>query len=252
MADQLWKTDEKGPFLLTVRGELYLEQLEDMELGGIEMRDIIFSLAHTPRYRALTGGLFLSVAEHSVRAAAVAMVDHTWPHDRVLLARAALLHDAAEAVIGDIPKPLKDQLLYTPSEKGTWDFNVVERSIQRRILKKLNEDSPRAMPEISLRVKEIDELLYLVESLKIYGDRACREIGLPTVSQYAVAHGFSQGQRDVAVPGFWEADHAMGRMHHLGARLGLCGCGQRAYEVHDKAQMELALEQTEIETPVKH
>lgn len=78
---------------------------EAMNLG-----DIAHGLAMTTRY----GGqckFFYSVAEHSINvwryareyAKAQGMKDHV----SLSLQRAALMHDAQEAYLGDIPKPLK-------------------------------------------------------------------------------------------------------------------------------------------------
>lgn len=72
----------------------------------IELEDIAHALAHTCRY----GGHcdpFYSVAEHSVHVLERVLELEPGNAD---LARAALLHDAAEAYIGDFPSPLKRYL----------------------------------------------------------------------------------------------------------------------------------------------
>jgi len=68
----------------------------------IVLEDIAQGLANTARYCGQTRR-FYSVAEHSVHLARYAL-DH---FKDVRLARGALMHDAAEAYICDIPRPLK-------------------------------------------------------------------------------------------------------------------------------------------------
>lgn len=78
----------------------------------IQMQDIIWHLSHICRYN---GGVarFYSVAEHSVRVY------------RAAGSKAALLHDAVEAYVGDVVRPVKEIL------GSMWD--EVERRIERVI-----------------------------------------------------------------------------------------------------------------------
>ncbi len=63
----------------------------------ITIEVIARGLARQPRFAGQTTG-FLSVAEHSLNVAALV---------RPGLVRAAMLHDAPEAILGDVPTPLK-------------------------------------------------------------------------------------------------------------------------------------------------
>ncbi len=69
---------------------------------GVDIEDIAHSLAHQCRYNGHTQK-FYSVAEHCIHMADYAMDDERLPSE----ARHALLHDAQEAYIGDIPRPVK-------------------------------------------------------------------------------------------------------------------------------------------------
>lgn len=81
--------------------------------SDVDIRDIAHALAHKCRY----GGhctRFYSVAEHSIR-----MARFTWSglaptpellKEKALLARACLLHDAGEAYLPDVPRPVKPLL----------------------------------------------------------------------------------------------------------------------------------------------
>lgn len=69
---------------------------------AIDIRDIARSLSRLCRYNGHVGG-FLSVAQHSVE---VAWVLKEWGEPPVVQLE-GLLHDAAEAYLGDLVRPLK-------------------------------------------------------------------------------------------------------------------------------------------------
>lgn len=76
--------------------------LSDPDPDDVHINDIAASLAHTCRF----GGhcdQFYSVAHHSLH------VSRELPSDDPRLQLLGLLHDAAEAYLGDIPRPLKSQ-----------------------------------------------------------------------------------------------------------------------------------------------
>ena len=105
-----------------------------IELICIE--DIAHALAYTCRF----GGhcnQFYSVAEHSIIAANI------FEGCRSTLALAALLHDAAEAYLGDMPGPIKSKLP---------DFKVAEDTLIKKIFLKFG-----AVYEVD--VKQIDRCL---------------------------------------------------------------------------------------------
>lgn len=79
---------------------------------AVDLTDIAWSLSRQCRFNGHTG-TFYSVAEHSVHVAVLAgrlgpqRHPDLSPEAHRGLQRAALLHDAAEAYIGDIVQPLK-------------------------------------------------------------------------------------------------------------------------------------------------
>lgn len=74
--------------------------LAHLEGGDVDLHDIAVGLAHAIRWRGAFGTY--TVAQHSVLASYHACCAHSSE-----ARRAALLHDAAEAVTGDVPTPVK-------------------------------------------------------------------------------------------------------------------------------------------------
>jgi uncharacterized protein len=94
-----------GPFLQLRSG--YCVSLTQPDCTGMPLADIALALSRTARFRGATKGNYAySVAQHSVLVARLLAEQH---HTEVIQ-RAGLLHDAHEALIGDIPTPVKHWL----------------------------------------------------------------------------------------------------------------------------------------------
>lgn len=95
----------------------YCVDLLEPDLAGLTLQDLATCLSRLPRFLGHTrGGPIYSVAQHSVL-----MVENL-AEETLTLRRAALLHDAHEAIIGDIISPLKLLL-------GSAHVDCVERPI---------------------------------------------------------------------------------------------------------------------------
>ena len=103
----------------------YFDFLDPLR-SNFTLDDLVFGLAYQARFagqtfhRILKRPVFYSVAEHSVRMSHIV-------GER--LARTALLHDAAEAFMGDMPLPLK---ICCP------DFRQIETHCESAILARLD------------------------------------------------------------------------------------------------------------------
>lgn len=85
-----------GPVLIHTASGLTLDLL-DPDPACIQLEDIASGLAHVCRFAGQCSR-FYPVAQHSVLCSQVVAPEH---------ARWALLHDATEAYLGDIPRPVK-------------------------------------------------------------------------------------------------------------------------------------------------
>jgi len=122
----------------------------DMKPEQFDITDIAKGLAYIPRYCGQTEK-FCSVAEHSVNVCTLVKtpIAKLW----------GLMHDAAEAYFGDIPRPFK------------WlvpEIKVVENRIQEAIIDRF------AIPyyeEIQKEVKECDQIMLVTENNQLRPNR---------------------------------------------------------------------------------
>ena len=133
-------------YILTYSGKrFYPDFPENLEADII---DIAHALSNVCRYNGHLKS-FYSVAQHSVLVSRY--VRNMWPE----LALAALLHDASEAYLPDMPSPIKANLP---------DFKLLENKVHEQIFKqfKLKWPYPALIKEIDKRIR-VDEMKYMQE-----------------------------------------------------------------------------------------
>lgn len=125
----------------------------------IEIEDIARGLARVARWNGQTSGDHaFSVAEHSVVVEVLfsQLYPNASAHDRMT----ALLHDAAEYVVGDIISPFKAVL-------GS-DYKAVERRLDEAVNLRFGLSAPTP-PALKKRIKRCDVICAWFEATQIAG-----------------------------------------------------------------------------------
>jgi len=125
----------------------------------IEIEDIAHGLSRVARWNGQTSGAWpFSVAQHSLLV--LAIYDHLQPRAEQRWRLAALLHDAAEYVVGDLISPFKAAV-------GT-DYKTLEQRLDSAI--RLRFGIPALLPDnVTLAIKRADRASAYFEAITVAG-----------------------------------------------------------------------------------
>lgn len=136
--------ESRGPWMETYTGRKFYPFTPTA--FDIDIRDIAHHLAMECRFAGAVSE-FYSVAQHSVLA--YRLCGEPW----------GLLHDAAEAYLKDLPRPVKERAWMLQSDGETFEhYRDVERRVQAAVATRFGLTLP--MPEV---VKAADNVLLVTE-----------------------------------------------------------------------------------------
>jgi 5'-deoxynucleotidase YfbR-like HD superfamily hydrolase len=130
-------------WMQTISGKVV--DFDDIRPEAFEIWDIAHALSRINRFLGHTHEPY-TVAEHSVRVAELVLSWHPGNHE---LALRALLHDAAEAYVGDTTSPVKAFI-----RRQTYALDVLEARLERAILERFGLRHLRSEPPLALTEAE--------------------------------------------------------------------------------------------------
>jgi len=161
-------------FIQTYTGRFYYNPIRIDHICGL---DIAHALAHLCRFNGQCR-TFYSVAQH---CCLVADYLHSQTSDLDVV-RWGLLHDAAEAYIGDMPSPLK---AFVPQ------FQSMENNILDAIAKRFS--LPQPMPE---EVKEVDKRIVVDEASVLFSPKPVWTTYAQSLGVHIVPWGVEASKRN--------------------------------------------------------
>jgi hypothetical protein len=142
MGDDAPVTNLDMPSTIHVHSGIMVNPLA-LAVEDVRIEDIGHALSNQCRFSGHTAE-FYSVAEHSVRASMIVAEE---------FALDALLHDAAEAYLQDMARPLKNDARFGQAYRGA------EARVERVIAEALNVRLP-----MTIEVREADEIMLVTEA----------------------------------------------------------------------------------------
>ena len=161
------KPDAKTTSLL--RSGVYID-LADPDYSRVHIRDIAAGLARECRFAGQMFGYY-PVAQHCVIGSLIAPAHVQY---------AFLMHDAAEAIIKDIPSPLK-ALLH--------DYRKIEAMHEERLFARWQVPMAKAM---KAEVKRIDRIMLAAENMAVRNMEMCEAIQPADLKDNAFVHDFDK------------------------------------------------------------
>lgn len=185
------------------------------EPGDITLADIADGLARQNRFQGLTRHPY-TVAQHSVLVAELAAgllrlarIDEN-PEDPSAVVRAALLHDATEAYLGDVVSPLKAVLADYMKLEALWNDTILKRfKVDPRLI---HTESVQWCDHRAFAV----EVNVLIDKPSLYGFESRRDLRKLVSTAFNLAPAYLPY---VARP--WDPTHAAEEFLACADRLGI-------------------------------
>lgn len=137
---------------------LYFDVLDPQE-SLVRLEDIAHSLSNTCRFNGHCRN-FYCVAQHSILVAFLLSYDMNVNDPNILLA--AMLHDAHEAYLGDMVRPIKESAYLTEDGIDGWcPWRELEANIQRVIDSSFGVDRTEEAVEL---IKHADNMALAIEA----------------------------------------------------------------------------------------
>ncbi len=155
MSDQVMLEDTSKSAMETFSGKMF--DVFDPDPNEIDIFDIAHHLALMTRFN---GGCkwHYSIAQHSIKCSDRAVDYHYQRPSEEKLALALLMHDAAEAYVGDIVRPIKRTLT---------DFAVIENGVMDAINTRFDLPRVSEIRGYKNAVKEVDNRMLVTEKLQL-------------------------------------------------------------------------------------
>jgi len=185
--------------------------LLDPSPDDIEIDDIAHGLARVARWNGQTVGAHaFSVAQHVVEVERIATAENPdWP---ATWRMAALLHDGAEYVIGDLISPFKNAI--------GLDYRTFENRLLRAIHTRFS--LPETLPDaVSSEIKRADRISAYLEATQLAGfstEEATRFFGAPSLSAVQQTEPL---KRLVALQTYTAQQHFLTRFRELEHEMAL-------------------------------
>lgn len=133
-----------GPTILLAGGSYF--DFEAPHTSVFTIDDIAHGLAMTCRFAGQCKRHY-SVAQHSVHVSEIVPADHAYQ---------GLMHDAPEAFVGDMAKPLKVLLP---------EYSVIEKRVERAVFDRFNVATP-----LPPSIKDADIVMLVTEQRQLMGN----------------------------------------------------------------------------------
>lgn len=153
-----------------------------LDLAQLRLDDIVWSeiaagLSKIARFNARPSGPAFSVGQHCVMGADAVFTETCDP----VAAGYFLLHDAHEALLGEVPRPTADLIGALMGARGRQKLasalHTAKAAIDRVVYTRAGLAPPHKAPAYAAIVRTMDERMLRAEALALFGPKAGEHVG---------------------------------------------------------------------------